>query len=52
MDPWNIFDFVIVVGSIVDIIIGESTVSSTRKLKSQKAERVALAPPSFFFYTF
>ncbi|XP_066912648.1 muscle calcium channel subunit alpha-1-like [Clytia hemisphaerica] len=31
MDPWNIFDFVIVVGSIVDIIIGESTKDSSFK---------------------
>lgn len=31
MDPWNIFDFVIVVGSIVDIIIGESTKDNSFK---------------------
>ena len=31
LDPWNIFDFIIVLGSIVDIIIGEINKDSTIK---------------------
>lgn len=28
-DPWNVFDFVIVIGSVVDVILSEVEVSST-----------------------
>lgn len=31
MDPWNIFDFIIVVGSIADIIIGEMSTDKSIK---------------------
>lgn len=27
-DPWNVFDFVIVIGSVVDVILSEIDVSS------------------------
>lgn len=27
-DPWNIFDFVIVIGSVVDVILSEIDVST------------------------
>lgn len=28
-DPWNVFDFIIVVGSIVDVVLSEVDVSMT-----------------------
>ncbi len=28
-DPWNVFDFVIVVGSVVDVVLSEVNVSMT-----------------------
>ena len=28
-DPWNVFDFIIVLGSIIDIIYTEATVSGS-----------------------
>lgn len=28
-DPWNVFDFVIVIGSIVDVVLSEVDVSTT-----------------------
>lgn len=27
-DPWNVFDFIIVIGSVVDVILSEVDVSS------------------------
>lgn len=28
-DPWNVFDFLIVIGSVIDVILSETNVSMT-----------------------
>lgn len=30
-DPWNVFDFIIVIGSVVDVILSEVDVSANKK---------------------
>ncbi|XP_006810994.1 dihydropyridine-sensitive L-type skeletal muscle calcium channel subunit alpha-1-like, partial [Neolamprologus brichardi] len=34
-DPWNVFDFIIVIGSVVDVILSEVDLIGTRRTSSQ-----------------
>uniref|UniRef100_A0A8B9CFH0 Voltage-dependent L-type calcium channel subunit alpha n=1 Tax=Anser brachyrhynchus TaxID=132585 RepID=A0A8B9CFH0_9AVES len=41
-DPWNVFDFLIVIGSIIDVILSETNVRPTDIMSTEENSRISI----------